>query len=71
MIATETPLHFAMAKAALQAGKHVFVEKPLAQTVEQAERLVALADEGGRTLMGREDELDANKQQQQATTSNK
>lgn len=51
VIATETPLHFETAEAALLAGKHVFVEKPLAQTVEQAERLVALADERGRTLM--------------------
>ena len=44
VIATETPLHFAMAEKALQAGKHVFVEKPMAQTTAEAERLVALAE---------------------------
>ena len=51
VIATETPLHFTMAEAALKAGKHVFVEKPMAQTVEEAERLVALAEEQDRRLM--------------------
>lgn len=51
IVATETPLHFAMAEAALRAGKHVFVEKPMAQTVEQAERLVALAEANDRRLM--------------------
>ena len=51
VIATETPLHFEMAEAALQAGKHVFVEKPMAKTATQAERLVALADEHDRRLM--------------------
>lgn len=50
-IATETPLHFALAEAALDAGKHVFVEKPLTQTVAEAERLVALADARGVRLM--------------------
>ena len=51
VIATETPQHFEMAEAALQAGKHVFIEKPMAQTVAQAERLVALADAHDRRLM--------------------
>lgn len=51
VIATETPQHFAMAEAALQAGKHVFVEKPMAQTTAQAERLVALAETHHRHLM--------------------
>ncbi len=35
----------------LRAGKHCFVEKPLAQTVADAERAVAAAEETGRTLM--------------------
>jgi predicted dehydrogenase len=35
----------------LQAGKHVFVEKPMAQTVEEAERLVELAEANDRRLM--------------------
>ncbi len=51
VIATETPLHFVMADAALRAGKHVLVEKPLTQTAAQAERLVATADAAGRILM--------------------
>ncbi len=51
VVATETPQHFVMAEAALRAGKHVFVEKPLAQTLEQAERLVALAEEMDLRLM--------------------
>src|SRR5680860_992079 len=40
-----------LAGLALEAGKHCFVEKPLACDVASAERLVALADERGRTLM--------------------
>ncbi len=51
VIATETPTHVALAQAALQAGKHVFVEKPLAPTAPEAERLVALAQAGDRRLM--------------------
>ncbi len=51
VIATQTPLHFPMAEAALQAGKHVFVEKPLAQKATEAERLVELSEQMHRTLM--------------------
>jgi len=51
IIATQTPQHFEMARAALEAGKHVFVEKPMAQTASEAERLVALADAADRRLM--------------------
>lgn len=51
VIATETPLHFQMAEASVKAGKHVFVEKPLAQTVQEAERLVALAEKKDVRLM--------------------
>ncbi len=51
VVATQTPQHFEMAEAALRAGKHVFVEKPMAQTVEEAERLVALAEANDRRLM--------------------
>ena len=51
VVSTETPLHFPMAEAALLAGKHVFVEKPMAQRTSEAERLVRLAEERGRHLM--------------------
>ncbi len=51
IIATQTPLHYEFARAALEAGKHVFVEKPLAQSVEQAEHLVNLAETNDVRLM--------------------
>ncbi|HIG73435.1 MAG TPA: Gfo/Idh/MocA family oxidoreductase [Bacteroidetes bacterium] len=51
ILATETPTHADLAAQALEAGKHVFVEKPLAQTTEDAARLVALAEVQGRRLM--------------------
>jgi predicted dehydrogenase len=51
VIATETPKHYPMAKAALEAGKHVFVEKPIAQRVAEAEELVWLAEQYNLRLM--------------------
>ena len=51
VIATETQLHHQMASAALAAGKHVFVEKPMAQTTAEAEHLVQLSENQGRHLM--------------------
>lgn len=42
-IATPNRLHFEMARAALEAGKHVLCEKPLAMTVRQSGELAALA----------------------------
>ncbi|MFI5273093.1 MAG: Gfo/Idh/MocA family protein [Ktedonobacterales bacterium] len=51
MIATPVHAHYRLAKAALLAGKHVFVEKPLAVTVDEVEELVGLARERGLTLM--------------------
>lgn len=50
-IASPAVLHFAQAKAALEAGKHVYVEKPLALDITQAEELCALATARDRTLM--------------------
>ena len=46
-ICTPNFLHYNMAKAALQAGKHVLVEKPLATTSREGEELVKLAQESG------------------------
>lgn len=40
---TPEDTHYPMTKAALLAGKHVFLEKPLAETLEEADELVALA----------------------------
>ena len=51
VIATSAPTHHALARAAIEAGKHTFVEKPLALTSADAENLVRLADERGRVLM--------------------
>jgi predicted dehydrogenase len=51
VIATPVVTHGELARAALLAGKHVLVEKPLALSTEEAEELVALAEERGLVLM--------------------
>ena len=51
VLATPVPTHGPLAEAVLAAGKHCFVEKPLAYSVEEAERVVAAADRAGRLLM--------------------
>ncbi len=50
-LATPVPTHADLAVRVLDAGKHCFVEKPLGQTVADAERAVAAAESGGRILM--------------------
>ncbi len=50
-IATNSGSHYLLARAALEAGKHVLVEKPLAQSAREAAHLVDLADERGLILM--------------------
>ncbi|NNC39778.1 MAG: Gfo/Idh/MocA family oxidoreductase [Acidimicrobiia bacterium] len=51
MLATPAVTHAEMATRALTAGKHVFVEKPLALSLPDAEQLIALADERDLVLM--------------------
>lgn len=50
-IATPVFTHFELALAALRAGKHVLVEKPMASTSAQCEQLIAEAERGKRVLM--------------------
>lgn len=50
-IATPISTHHALASRALRAGKHVFVEKPLADSSDKSQQLVELAQTVGRTLM--------------------
>ena len=49
-IATPVSSHYELALRALQAGKHVFIEKPMTATAEQAQRLVDEADRRGLVL---------------------
>lgn len=51
VLATPVATHHQLARSALEAGKHVFVEKPLASSVSDARDLVELAAKQGRTLM--------------------
>ena len=50
-VLTPTPFHSAYAKAALQAGKHVMVEKPMAITLDEAAELVEVAESSDRYLL--------------------
>jgi predicted dehydrogenase len=51
VVATPTNTHFALVKAALEAGKDVLCEKPLAQTSAECRELAELASRKGRILM--------------------
>jgi predicted dehydrogenase len=51
VVATPVPTHYALAKQALEAGKHVFVEKPPAMRAGEMDELVALAAAQDRVLM--------------------
>src|SRR5438105_11424501 len=50
-VATPDALHRPVAVAALEAGKHVFCEKPLAMNVAEARTMVEVADQSGRVAM--------------------
>jgi predicted dehydrogenase len=51
VVATPVPTHYALAKQALEAGKHVFVEKPPATRAAEMDELVELAGARDRVLM--------------------
>ena len=51
VIATPAPTHFELAKRAMEAGKDVFVEKPMTLALEDAEELVRISDKLERVLM--------------------
>lgn len=50
VVATSNDVHFSLAKAALEAGKHVVVEKPFTNTTAEADELIALAKAKGLLL---------------------
>ena len=51
VIATPAGSHFELARAALEHGKHIFVEKPLATSVAEVEQLARIAEEKNLILM--------------------
>jgi predicted dehydrogenase len=51
VLATPVPTHAELAVRVLEAGKHCFVEKPLAQSVADAQRAVDAAEVAGKLLM--------------------
>jgi predicted dehydrogenase len=51
VIVTPAATHHPFAKEALEAGKHVLIEKPLTKCARESEELIRLADERGLTLM--------------------
>ena len=51
VVTTPVPTHAEMVETVISAGKHCFVEKPLAQNIVDAERVAGLAAEHGKVLM--------------------
>jgi predicted dehydrogenase len=47
VVVVPTSAHFAVASAAIERGKHVFIEKPITTTLEEADALLALAKQKG------------------------
>jgi predicted dehydrogenase len=50
MVSTPTLDHFPLCRFFLENGKHVLVEKPISRTLEEADRLIVLAERGKRVL---------------------
>ncbi len=50
IVAVPTSDHFSVGKACLEQGKHLFMEKPICSTLEEADRLVELAAQEGKVL---------------------
>jgi predicted dehydrogenase len=50
-ICVPTPAHREFAERAFNAGKHVFLEKPIALTIDDADAIIAAAERSGKTLM--------------------
>lgn len=51
VLGVEAPMHYELARQAIEAGKHTYVEKPLTLSAEEAQTLVDLAEKRGVTLM--------------------
>jgi predicted dehydrogenase len=51
VVATSVRMHYPMAKASLLAGKHTFIEKPMASSSKECEELVEIAEKKGLVLM--------------------
>jgi predicted dehydrogenase len=51
VISTPVKYHYALAKASLNAGKHTFIEKPMASTSAECEELIEIAEDKGLVLM--------------------
>ncbi len=51
VVATSVPTHYALGKKSLEAGKHTFIEKPIALKAADAEDLLATAEDYGVKLM--------------------
>lgn len=49
-IVVPTPAHYAVARAALERGKHLLIEKPLTETLEQADELLSIAARTGALI---------------------
>lgn len=49
-VVVPTPAHYEVAKAALQRGKHVLIEKPLTTTIDEADELLAIAEANGALI---------------------